>query len=65
VTAYKVAEGTQVHHDGVTYGGGERFEATPGAASMWVAAGWVTEVKASAKRVPSKTVEDKAVKTAN
>lgn len=61
MSAYKVAEGTQVHHDGVTYGGGETFEATPGAASMWLSAGWVTEVKASAKRVPSKTVEDKAV----
>jgi hypothetical protein len=61
MAAYKVAQGTQVHHDGVTYGEGETFEATPGAASMWLSAGWVTEVKPTAKRVSRSTVEDKAV----
>jgi hypothetical protein len=49
---YRVTEGTQVHHAGVTYAGGETFTvdepATPevhDAVAMWLNGGWVTEVE--------------------
>jgi hypothetical protein len=59
VTRYRVADATQVHHDGVTYTGGQTLEATPGAAATWLSAGWVTEAT-GAKAVHREQVEDKA-----
>jgi hypothetical protein len=61
VTAYRVAEGTQLNHEGCIYGGGSTVHAEPHAASTWLSAGWVTEAT-TAKRVPTRTIEDKAAK---
>ena len=47
---YEVAEGTQVHHAGRTYGAGEVLEAPPDQAVEWLARGWVTVVPPRAKR---------------
>lgn len=36
----KVADGTQIAHDGRLYAGGETFEAPEASVDAWVAAGW-------------------------
>lgn len=54
---YRVADGTQVHYDGVTYGAGETVEAEESIAAAWVTAGWVTPAMESkpAKRTSRKS----------
>ncbi len=43
-TRYQVAEGTQVHHHGVTHQGGETIDLADDAALVahWLHAGWIT-----------------------
>lgn len=52
MAAYRVAEGTQVNFDGVTYRGGEVVEAPEGVASPWVAGGLVETVDEPAGKKP-------------
>jgi hypothetical protein len=40
----RVAEGTQVGHEGTVYAAGETFTAPKGTATVWLAAGWVVEI---------------------
>ncbi|MDQ6875787.1 MAG: hypothetical protein M3042_12090 [Actinomycetota bacterium] len=57
MSTYRVAAGTQVHHDGQTYTAGETFEAYPAEAALWLLQGWVVEVEragAAAKKVAAK-----------
>jgi hypothetical protein len=53
VSTWEVVDGTQVHHEGVTYGPGETFDAADEAVAPWQAAGWVA---------PASTAESKLVK---
>ena len=48
--SYRVAEGTQVHHDGRVYAAGEVLEAPPPVAAEWLLLGLVFESKGSAKK---------------
>jgi hypothetical protein len=50
VTAYEVADGTQIHHDGQVHPGGSTVDVDPAAARLWLAFGWVVEAEPAAKR---------------
>ena len=58
MSTYRVAEGTQVHHDGVTYGPGETVQAAAEVAAPWLASGWVTEAR-KVETKPAKKVTRK------
>jgi hypothetical protein len=47
--SYRVAEGTQVHHDGRLYTAGEKVNALPTVAEEWVVLGLVEEVESKSK----------------
>lgn len=46
----RVTDGTQVSHDGTTYLGGEVFECSQEDAEKFIAAAWVTAVKAMTRK---------------
>lgn len=57
--AYRVAEGTQVAHDGKLYASGQTVPLDADADAETIAyllnAGWVVETKSAAKKAPSAT----------
>ena len=56
MTRYRVVDGTQVHHNEVTYAAGQVLDAQPTRAAEWLALGLVEAVepaKAAAKRPPA------------
>ena len=59
---YRVAQGTQVHHEGVVYGQDESFTASPEQVKAWLAEGWVAA--ASTKVVHAPATEDKSKRPA-
>jgi hypothetical protein len=50
----RVNEGTQVHHNGKLYTGGDEFDAPSEEANKWLAAGWATEAKSKKRTAPNK-----------
>ncbi len=59
MTAYRVSDGTQIHHGGRVYAAGATLTAYPAEAALWLLEGWVVEVgpaRAAAKKVAAKSV---------
>jgi hypothetical protein len=54
----RVVDGTQVHHDGVTYDAGQGLDVADDIAAPWLASGWV-EVAVEAKPVKASRVSRK------
>lgn len=60
MATYRVAQGTQIHHDGVVYGQGETLEAEPEQARIWLQGDWVSEVaKPAAKKTSARKTSAK------
>jgi hypothetical protein len=51
---YRVTAGTQVHHDGTTYGPGEVLEAPEPVARPWVLSGYVTALERAKRTARAK-----------